>query len=713
MGHTKRANNVNTTVPAPPKPYVLAPSGKFDGNDGKWSSFNINIGDDATGRGQNFRVLISTSSPVTMVPAPSPNWCDQDCSSKRGAQVFDGKPSSGFETQSSHGPWQELGIFNTPLPDWWSQNLSNAVWGSENVGLGESSALSLILPKQNVLLNQGQELFMGSFGLANGAVGTGTGAKTTFLVDFDNADQIPSMSYGYTAGASYRNGQKGVTGSLVLGGYDKSRVKVDSGLSVKMASEKNTTLIVGVTSITYRPDQDVEANTESFTARSGGFLATIDSTLPYLWLPEAICNFFVDKFQLEYDNKTELYLVDSSAHQNNKQQNATVSFKLGTSAQDSSTTFTTITLPYDAFDLQASYPLSENGTNYFPLKKSPNGMFVLGRTFLQESYIIVDYERLNFTVAPAIYSDPTLEQSLVPIYNKTYTPPTATPTLIPHGGGSLSPGAVAGVVVGVVIALLLAALGGFFWWRKRRADQAAAPPYTEKAQEIDTIAAGTEVKHRRVSELDSESGGPGSPKPSVGGYYDRDAKDLSPFPPISEMESPPAELYSPPPMANTPPSDGVVSDYFIAGNRVRRRGATRESSGNNTPGTPAPIAELPGDDGEYQVGGVHFDKVESPKLSSAHVRGPSDSSLHSNIDEVVARPEPSPERSNIDVKEKAQQTLDNVKEEGEDTPPERRPSHARGLSDTTDDTAVSAMTPEEMEQWALGEDNVPMRPLSG
>ncbi|KAF1960901.1 hypothetical protein CC80DRAFT_266982 [Byssothecium circinans] len=711
----KRADNVNsTTVPAPPKPYVLPASNEWDGNDGKWSTFLINLGDDEHGRGQNFRVLVSTSSPVTIVPGQS-DWCNQECSKERGTQLFDNKQTLGFEDKSSYA-WNEAGLFNIPLPHWWSMNKTDAKWGSENVGLGPSSTTSPILAKQNVLLGQDKNLFMGSLGLSNVAVISGKDSKSGFLVNFaKSAEMIPSVSYGYSAGASYRNGESGAAGSVVLGGYDRSRAKLENSFSTNMPPN-NSTLVVGVTSITYQPNQDIHAITESLTANSSGFLATIDSTLPYLWLPDKICDAFIERFQLSYNEKTELYTVNETAHEHNQRQNATVLFKLSKDALDSNN-YTTISLPYAAFDLEASYPIYDNATRYFPIKKSRNGIFVLGRTFLQESYLIVDYERSNFTIAPAIYTNPMPEQKLVPIYNKTYTPPAATLTPIPKGDKGLPGGAIAGIVVGILIAIGLAAVGAFFWWKKRRTTQ-EAPPYSEKPQEIDTEVAGTEVKHRRVSELDSEPRGPNSPKPSLGGYYDRDAKDISPFPPISEMESPPAELYSPPLMTSTPRTEEAGSDYFMAGNKVRRRGATRESSGNNTPGTPAAIAELPGDDGQYQVGGVHFEPVLSPKLNSAHLRGASDTSLGSNIDEVVGRPGPSPEpgtRTDTRARGESQPPLEGVKEEGEDAPLERRPSHTRGLSDTTvqsEDTAVSALTPEEMEQWALGDDNEPRRPLS-
>jgi hypothetical protein len=46
---------------------------------------------------------------------------------------------------------------------------------------------------------------------------------------------------------------------------------------------------------------------------------------------------------------------------------------------------------------------------------------------------------------------------------------------------------------------------------------------------------------------------------------------------------------------------------------------------------------------------------------------------------------------------------------------ERRPSHTRGLSDTTiasDSTAVSQPTPDELESWARSGNDAPNRPAS-
>ena len=475
-----------------------------------------------------------------------------------------------------------------------------------------------------------------------------------------------------------------------------------------MPSEKNTTLVVGVQSILYVPDQDVDPVTISFT--QGGFEATIDSTLPFLVLPDDICDQFQQKFQLQFDEDIGLYTVNASAHDRNVQQNATVAFKIGAGPQDSDI-FASIVLPYAAFNHNVSFPIT-NQQQYFPIKRSDNGIYVLGRTFLQEAYIVVDYERANFTVAPAYFSAPMPDQSLVTIFNKTYT--GLTPRKESDSG--LSAGAIAGIVVGIVLAFIIAGVGAFFWWKKRRDTKKALLQY-EKPSEIDTVSAGNEVKYRRVSEL-TGSEAPHSPNSSTTGYYTNEHKMI---PPISEMspESPPVELYSPPP--------GSAKDYFGAG-RPRRRGATRSSSGHNTPGTP--IAELPGDDGRFQTAGQHSDVV-GPLQSSMHARGPSDASLSTNIDEVLAGrqeavPAVKPKESEPSVQPGEAATSDEIiKAKGRSEPEdaeheqnptsERRPSHARGLSDATvhsDSTAVSQPTPEELERWARSVDDAPRRPLS-
>ncbi|KAF2705999.1 acid protease [Pleomassaria siparia CBS 279.74] len=693
-----RAENTVTTIPLA---QVVKPSGAWDGNDGKWSSFTINVGDDGEkGEGQNFRVLISTSLPLIVLPQAS-STCNAECAQARGVEPFDSKQSQGFQSNSSLG-WNELGGFSIPVDKkWWPTNNTAGIYGTDNVGLGTSVKNAVVFAEQSVVEYQKMDFYMGTFGLAAGPIDGGGGPIAPFLTNFKRTNSTSTVAYGYTAGAYYRNDSKGYLGNLILGGYDETRLTRQNGKSITMPSQSNPDLIVGVQSIIYHGQ---DGSFQSFTADESGFSAIIDSTLPYIMLPEKICDQFASAFDLDFDNKTSLYTVSTTARAKNLKAKPYVTIKVG-SGVTLETDAVTITLPYDAFDLQIGSPFYSTSTNYFPIKKAPAGVFVLGRTFLQEAYIIVDYERANFTVAQAAFPTPSAA-SIVTIFPEDYVAPNLPLSSTAPSSGKkdgVAPGAVAGIVVGIVVVFLLLGLGAFFFWKRRR----NAKKLEDKQGEVVEIDSGTyaatETKDRRISELDTETGKP------MNGYYtghDDDNKITMPFPPISEMESPPAELYSPPPESvclstvapasnnNNNTTTTTTGDYFT---KPRRRGATRESSASNTPGTPGgpgPIHELPGDDGQFQVGGLHFDRVESPTPGSPrqHSRSPSNTSLATNIDEVMAG-----QRSGA--------TRD---------APERRPSHARGASDTTvnsDTTAVSQPSPEELESWAMG-GTEPRRPLS-
>lgn len=478
-----------------------------------------------------------------------------------------------------------------------------------------------------------------------------------------------------------------------------------------MPNKSNNTLAVGVQSVLYTMDPDVETNTYSL-AQPEGFSATIDSTIPYLILPDDVCDQFVTKFGLQFDNSSQLFLVNSTSHKTNQRQNATVSFKIG-AGPSASNKFTSIVLPYEAFVQQASFPLAvpQDNTQYFSIKRSADGMFVLGRTFLQEAYIIVDYERTNFTVAPALFADPMPTQSLVTIFNESYTGLQAPPD---HPKAGLPTGAIAGIAAGIGVAFILAAVGAFFWWRKRRSRKLQSFE-TEKPSGIDTTDAGMEVKHRRISEL-TGSEGPLSPKASTVGYYNPDHKSI---PLISEMspESTPAELYSP----SSEGRDGT--DYFAAGGG-RRQGGTRDRGPSNVSTSCTPIAELPGEGVMQEVSRTG---PEAPRSSQnpPHSRSPSDSSLGTNIDTVLANDRANESNRNMGTAglgsepsetadEAAAAKTSAAEENQQQSTIERRPSHARGLSDITiqsESTAVSQPTTEELDRWATSGDDA-SRPMS-
>jgi hypothetical protein len=259
----------------------------------------------------------------------------------------------------------------------------------------------------------------------------------------------------------------------------------------------------------------------------------------------------------------------------------------------------------------------------------------------------------------------------------------------------LPTGAVAGIVVGIVLVFIIAGLAAFCFWKKRKNANKDVGERGETS-EIDTALADSEIKRRRISEL-TGSDILTSPKSPLQDYWSSDHKSV---PPISEMspDSPPAELYSPPPESA---SDRESRDYFTAGK------ARRHNSGHNTPGTPA-IAELPGDDGQFYTPKTELEAISPIQGPLKSRGGPSDTSLTTNIDERLADSKKSDEQSRAI---NAQESANFGEAQPDPASIERRPSHTRGLSETTvqsDTTAVSQPTPEEEERWA----REPRRPLS-
>lgn len=209
-----------------------------------------------------------------------------------------------------------------------------------------------------------------------------------------------------------------------------------------------------------------------------------------MWLPQSVCDLFSQAFGLQYDTNTGLYVVNDTMHKQLQQSNPSVTFRLGST--DSSSETTNIVLPYAAFDLQASIPLFNVSTNYFPLRVAANAsQQVLGRAFLQEAYVFVDWERNNFTIGQAIHQNSTT--NIVPVLSPTYD----------SGGGdsSLSTGAIVGIAVGAgaVIAIIIGIIA-FFVIRSRRRQR--GKPHEQLLEELpDNPLPPPEIMSHNVYEL--------------------------------------------------------------------------------------------------------------------------------------------------------------------------------------------------------------------
>ncbi|MCJ1395711.1 hypothetical protein MMC18_008597 [Xylographa bjoerkii] len=427
-----------------PAPISVAPSQYWDGDDGSWSSFAIQVGSPP----QDVRVLISSSGSALWVvlPAGCIDTDPSDCPNNRGFTFY----------QNNSSTWIDKGLFTLllaaeePLGVYEDENSDV---GIDNITLGWQGSQGPSLSQQLVAGIATKDFYLGLLGLTNRPynVSSFNNEFSSPLVALRNNSQIPSLSWSYTAGASYR---ENTYGSLVLGGYDANLLTSDV-LSVGTSADDTRDLVVNILSIT----------SDEHSLLPSAVPAYIDSTVSHIWLPIEACQLFEQAFHLEMDNLTQLYLVNDSLHNSLLSQNASISFELGPiagTAQNGSQSTVNITLPYASFDLKATYPfIGEDTANlsasswYFPLRQAANStQYTLGRTFLQEAYLTVDYERANFSISPVVFSG---TSDLVAILPVGYSP-----------AKGLSAGAIAGIVVGIAAILSIAAITTWFFIQKRR-----------------------------------------------------------------------------------------------------------------------------------------------------------------------------------------------------------------------------------------------------
>lgn len=265
------------------------------------------------------------------------------------------------------------------------------------------------------------------------------------------------------------------SGSLIVGGYDQDRYQ-DAGVEIPVTANRTRSLVTHVKSV-------VASNTLNGTLSASFGLPSlpmaIDSGVSQLWLPEKVCENLAGALGLTYDNSTYLYLTNDTARARLLELSPEFTFTVAANATSRGTA--NVVLPYAAFDLQVGQPFYNTSRHYFPIRRAPNeDLYVLGRTFLQEAYLVVDWERGNFTLGQAKHDS--TEQSVV-----TILPPSDDK----GGSDGLSPGVIAGVVVGVLAGVVAVALALYFFRRKRKAlrrtsdRDGTSSPFPEDKKETD------------------------------------------------------------------------------------------------------------------------------------------------------------------------------------------------------------------------------------
>lgn len=334
-------------------------------------------------------------------------------------------------------------------------------------------------------------------------------ANTALQTAYDDG-YIPSLSYGLHIGSA----EPSVTGSLVLGGYDKSRILSDAIIAGNNSLFRLTDIALNVSS-------GGSAFLKASSAYNNGLLKTPSDFgeyvvvqprpgLPYMYLPRDTCDAIAEFLPVTYSADYNLYLWDteSSAYEDIVSSPHYLSFVFS----DDTKPTAHINVPFALLNLTLDTPLAKKPTQYFPCSpwEAETTSYTLGNAFLQAAFLSQHWQMNTTVLAQAPGPDYHEKNVQVIPYNSDTAVGAATgaadwattwattlkalsngnnsdsssgttsssPSANDGGSGSDSPkngsasssfaGAIAGIVIGVVGGIALIAAAVFFLRRQRR-----------------------------------------------------------------------------------------------------------------------------------------------------------------------------------------------------------------------------------------------------
>ncbi|KAI1631153.1 aspartic peptidase domain-containing protein [Biscogniauxia mediterranea] len=455
-----------------PSALWLAPSHEWYGIDGNWSSTGLLMGDPA----QGIDVTVSTSLSEIWVVETTGCGTSSLCTTARGGTC----DSSASQSWSSLGPWQ-LGLG-------YLDNGGNGDYAMETVAAQDSTRQGQVsFGKQVVAGINDTSYYTGFLGL-----GITPGKFQNVVVQspistlVEHSGIIPSHSYGYTAGAYY-GGSRGTPLSLTLGGYDANRFEPhDTKFSLDSITRQPSILLRAITASV----SDVGKAPTAWASPSVPLMefnesvtALIDSSTPYLWLPTTICDRFAASLNLTWDESFGLYVFSNTENLENYQSSPDLSFTFALSSADNHDNFgqpldvpgiVNITISSQAFIQNLRYPFKNlipyrsPAVPYFPLTRADNSsQIIIGRSFLQEAYMITNYETSTFSIHQAKFpDDPWTNTSIQTI---AFTPNSgyAGPASQSGKQAGLTDAQLAGLVVGIAV-IGVAAVAAIWLMRRRK-----------------------------------------------------------------------------------------------------------------------------------------------------------------------------------------------------------------------------------------------------
>lgn len=290
--------------------------------------------------------------------------------------------------------------------------------------------------------------------------------------------------------------------SVTLGGFDTSRF-VDHGEDFTITKEDTLlrTLVRGIqvsANGSQKAPEDWDSDILELSSWDKAFTALIDTSTPFMWLPDNVCEEFASALGLDYRDDLELYTISNDRYRDYRHTDS-YTFTFSLSSTDNNDDLgdplgtkgvVNITMPIQTFVSTVEYPFHDEAISYgaaaipyFSLRKSgDNSTFVIGRSFLQETYLVTQYDKGTFSLHQALFpDDPERDANLVAIEQPSDSPYPAPP---PPPKDGLSKGQIVGIVIGGSAAVLLCIIG---WWyfRRRKAAKAEGVPGVVSESELD------------------------------------------------------------------------------------------------------------------------------------------------------------------------------------------------------------------------------------
>jgi hypothetical protein len=188
-----------------PKPLSVGMTQNWDGIDGAWNTVPLRIGEPE----QYTRAFVSTASQQTWAIHPQAcmvNETDPD-NANATVEVFD---RTCFEDRgrtfnvTASKTWDEIGFFQL----WLEKNLGlwgNGQYGYDTVGIGYTTTDGPTLKNTTVGTLISDNFWLGHFGINPKPTNFSafSDPSPSYLTYLFQSRQIPSLSWGYTAGAQY------------------------------------------------------------------------------------------------------------------------------------------------------------------------------------------------------------------------------------------------------------------------------------------------------------------------------------------------------------------------------------------------------------------------------------------------------------------------------------------------------------------------------